>query len=114
MSWAQDQRQAFIRDTLQIEGRINRAAICDKFEVSLPIASADLARFAEENPGAAPYDESAKCYVANAALLPQTPRTPEQSNSALVLLLQQQARHIGFLEGILDRAGIPFRPAGSQ
>lgn len=66
MSWAADQRQAFIAETLARLGHINRRDLMDKFTISTPQASLDFQRFLRENPGAMQYDRRAKTYRRNA------------------------------------------------
>lgn len=58
-------RQWWISQRVVMEGRINRADICDAFGVSVPQASADIQRWLKDNPGVLSYDKSAKCYRAD-------------------------------------------------
>jgi hypothetical protein len=62
-SWFQRQRQDFIRAQLEAFGQIRRADIADRFEVSVQVASADIAEFMAVHPDAIIYDGRAKCYV---------------------------------------------------
>lgn len=63
MSWAQDQRLAFIGERLAAGALLRRSDICEKFSISIPQASLDLRRFMEMNPGAIRLDRSLKGYV---------------------------------------------------
>ena len=63
MTWAQQQRQKFIHTHLILEGWIGRKPIMEKFEISTPQASKDLADYQKKNPDAMTYDRSAKRYV---------------------------------------------------
>jgi hypothetical protein len=62
-TWFQRQRQDFIRAQLEAFGQIRRADIADRFEVSVQVASADIAEFMAVHPDAIIYDGRAKCYV---------------------------------------------------
>lgn len=57
------QRQDFIRAQLETYGMIRRADIANRFEVTIQIASADIATFMAAHPDAIDYDRSTKCYV---------------------------------------------------
>ncbi len=63
MSWCEDQRMAWIEETVRIFGYINREHIMKKFGVSTPQASVDLNRFMRRYPGRIVYDQHAKRYV---------------------------------------------------
>ena len=63
MRWAKRVRMAFIRDRLNMVGVLNRSAICERFEVSLPQAAADIKTYLGLNPDAMRYDAKLKCYV---------------------------------------------------
>lgn len=60
--WFPGQRQAFIKETLDKHGKINRADIVDRFGVGLSIASRDLNCFMRVNPGVMEYDLSNRVY----------------------------------------------------
>jgi hypothetical protein len=64
MRWAKRQRLNFIRDTLLLYGRINRADLTERFEISVPQASIDIRDARAEWPSLMAYDATAKCYVA--------------------------------------------------
>ena len=61
--WFREQRLAWIKESVQIFGFINREHIVRKFGVSVPQASIDLRDFQEANPGMISYDKSAKQYL---------------------------------------------------
>lgn len=64
MRWFEVQRQAWIAETLDIFGFINRVHLQRKFGVSTAQAANDFAVFMREHPNAMAYDKSAKCYRA--------------------------------------------------
>jgi hypothetical protein len=66
MSWAADQRQAWIAETLARKGQINRSDLRQQFQISTPQASLDFQRFLREHPGAMEYDRRRKTYLRHA------------------------------------------------
>ncbi len=64
LRWGIEQRLEFIDFRLFWDGRINRGDITEKFGISIPQASADLARYREMAPDNLRYDLSLKCYLA--------------------------------------------------
>lgn len=68
--WFIKHRQGFIADMLSVYGQVHRGAIMEKFGVSLPQASADIAAFNKANPDVMTYDGRAKAYVVDKAKLP--------------------------------------------
>lgn len=69
--WSSDQRIEFIEFRLFWEGRVNRSDITEKFGVSIPQASADLAHYREIAPDNLRYDGSAKQYLPAAGFNPR-------------------------------------------
>ncbi|MDQ0080983.1 hypothetical protein J2W35_001320 [Variovorax boronicumulans] len=61
--WGQERRLEFIDFRLQWDGRINRADLTRFFGISIPQASADLARYQELFPGNTRYSPSDKYYL---------------------------------------------------
>jgi len=61
--WFVRHRQEFIRDHIRTFGIIRRQDIADRFELTVQIASSDIARFIDAHPGALVYDGKAKMYV---------------------------------------------------
>jgi len=64
LRWSVERRLAFIEDRLFWLGEINRAALVDRFGVSMSQASADVSRYLSTNTAGIDYDRSAKRYVA--------------------------------------------------
>lgn len=67
-AWFKDRRQEFIAATLRQFGQVRRSDLVREFDVSLQVASADIAAFLAEDPAFVRYDVSAKTYVLNEAL----------------------------------------------
>jgi hypothetical protein len=61
--WGIEQRLEFIEFRLFWDGEINRSGITKQFSISVPQASNDLKRYAEQAPGNLVYDKSLKRYV---------------------------------------------------
>jgi hypothetical protein len=64
MRWSVETRLEFIEFRLFWEGVLNRSDIVERFGVSVPQASADLARYLELAPRNLEYDRSGKRYLA--------------------------------------------------
>lgn len=62
-TWGQERRLQFIDFRLRWDGRVNRSDLTRFFEISIPQASADLARYNERAPENARYDTTAKAYL---------------------------------------------------
>lgn len=65
--WFKDRRQEFIAATLRQFGQVRRADIMREFDVTVAVASADIAAFLANDPPHVRYDVSAKIYVLEAA-----------------------------------------------
>jgi len=61
-TWCVEYRLAWIKESVEIFGQINRENIVRKFRVSDPQASADLAKVIERWPGLMTYNRSTKRY----------------------------------------------------
>lgn len=61
--WFKDRRQEFIAATLRQFGQVRRQDLMRQFDISLPLASNDIARFLAADPPNVKYDVSAKAYV---------------------------------------------------
>lgn len=61
--WSQDRRLRFIDFRLQWEGRLNRTDLKNFFGISIPQASADIAKYVESAPQNIQYDRSSRTYV---------------------------------------------------
>jgi len=70
LRWGVEQRLAFLDACLFWAGRVNRSDLVRRFGVSIPQASADLARYAELAPGNARYDRNRKTYLTGADFHP--------------------------------------------
>lgn len=68
--WGQERRLEFIEFRLRWEGRINRSELVDHFGISVPQASADIAKYAETAASNLAYDKTAKAYVTASAFVP--------------------------------------------
>lgn len=68
--WGTEQRLEFIEFRLFWDGSVNRSDITDRFGVSIPQASADLAQYRELCPENMEYDSSEKRYVPTATFNP--------------------------------------------
>lgn len=65
MTWFVEQRLAWIKESVEIWGYINREHIRKKFGVSDPQASADIAKVIARWPALMAYNKSQKQYVSN-------------------------------------------------
>lgn len=98
--WGPERRLEFIDFRLQWEGRLNRANLVDHFGISVPQASADIAKYIELAPGNLIYDRSGRVYVATQGFAPVFPSSSADHylNDLLALstgVLAQQATNIG-------------------
>lgn len=80
-TWGQERRLQFIDFRLRWEGRVNRGDLTRFFEISIPQASADLARYLDRAPENARYDATAKAYLPTDQFKPIS----ERSSSARYL-----------------------------
>ncbi|MDR5804969.1 WYL domain-containing protein [Caballeronia sp. LZ001] len=76
--WGQDRRLAFIDYRLQWDGRINRSNLTDFFNISIPQASLDLARYMDMAPGNLVYDRSSRTYLVTPEFRPLVTSTHSQ------------------------------------
>ena len=70
LRWGVERRLEFIDFRLFWDGRINRGDLTEQFGISIPQASADLARYRDMAPQNMSYDPSLKCYLASQAFRP--------------------------------------------
>lgn len=75
LRWATRQRMEFIHKRLEEAGRINRADLIAKFQISAPTAAKDFATFRDLFPGVMKYSVSLKAYVP--AATPRPYRKPD-------------------------------------
>jgi hypothetical protein len=69
--WGPEQRLEFIEFRLFWDGGVRRADLINRFDVSTPQASTDLANYRELAPENMEYDTTLKRYVATAAFVPR-------------------------------------------
>lgn len=69
--WGIERRLEFIEFQLFWEGGINRSALKEQFGISIPQASNDIRRYAEQAPGNLVYDKSLKKFFASANFTPK-------------------------------------------
>ena len=103
VKWSQERRLQFIDFRLQWEGRINRRDVTDFFKISVPQASADIARYAELATSNLEYDTSSRTYVATTGFVPHF-----ESSGARQYLSQLVALERQILSS--DQAFLAFRP----
>lgn len=103
VKWSQGRRLQFIDFRLQWGGRINRRDVTDFFKISVPQASADIARYAEVAPGNLDYDTSSRTYVATSAFAPHYESSGARQYLSQLLALERQILSS-------DQAFLAFRP----
>jgi hypothetical protein len=69
--WGAEQRLEFIEFRLFWDGSVNRSDIKERFGISIPQASADLAQYRERAPENLRYDSSGKRYLPSATFEPR-------------------------------------------
>jgi len=70
LKWGTLEKLEFIEFRLYWEGRINRGDLIDRFKISVPQASNDLAKYQELEPRNMEYDKSLRCYIAREPFRP--------------------------------------------
>ncbi|PJJ18879.1 WYL domain-containing protein [Janthinobacterium sp. 67] len=86
-TWGQGRRLEFLDFRLHWDGRINRSALTDFFNISVPQASLDISKYLELAPGNAVYDRSSKVYQATANFQPYFPNNvPERYLNELLAI----------------------------
>ena len=70
MRWSVEQRLEFIEFRLFWDGQLNRSDLTEKFDISVPQASIDLARYQTLAPRNLWYDKRLKTYVASSSFKP--------------------------------------------
>jgi hypothetical protein len=96
--WSVLQRLEFIENTVYWRGRINRSDLVQQYQISLPQASADLAKYKAIAAGGVIYDPSVKSFVATESFKP----TLTKPNADRFLL-----QMLGWRRGILQRSDLP-------
>jgi hypothetical protein len=93
LKWGVERRLEFIDFRLFWKGRINRADVMSRFDISAQQASTDLDRYAERSPGNIEYDRVQKTFVRGAGYVPTFSRGMGDR-----YLMQVQAMRLGWLE----------------
>jgi hypothetical protein len=86
--WGQERRLEFIDFRLLWEGRVNRSDLTTFFQISVPQASLDLAKYRELAPQNAAYDVTQKTYVATASFNPLFVRYSAEAYLGRVLAIE--------------------------
>ncbi|MDO8433952.1 MAG: WYL domain-containing protein [Candidatus Binatus sp.] len=102
MRWSVEQRLEFIEFRLFWDGQFNRSDLTEKFDISAPQASMDLARYQTIAPDNIRYDGSLKTYVATKSFTPvvSTPTARyylSQLRSVADEVLKQEETWLGWL-----------------
>lgn len=103
VKWSQERRLQFIDFRLQWGGRINRRDVMDFFKISVPQASADIARYAEVAPGNLEYDTSSRTYVATPGFAAHYESSGARQYLSQLLALERQIL-------TSDQVFLAFRP----
>lgn len=90
LRWSIQQRLEFIDLRLFWDGLINRSDLVKQFSISVPQASADLARYQQLAPENIEYDASSKAYQATAQFKPRIAEPKARHYLAQLLLLADQ------------------------
>jgi hypothetical protein len=93
LRWSQKQRLEFIEFRLQWEGRVNRSDLINFFDISVPQASLDLAKYRELAPNNAVYDATEKTYIAGSSFAPAL--VSNSSETYLNQILAAESGHLG-------------------
>lgn len=101
--WSQERRLQFIDFRLQWEGRINRRDVTEFFNISVPQASADIARYTELAPQNLQYDTSSRTYTATPGFSPYFEATGPRQYLSQLLALERQIL-------TSDQVFLAFRP----
>ncbi|MGH8371114.1 MAG: helix-turn-helix transcriptional regulator [Gammaproteobacteria bacterium] len=116
--WQLVRRQEFIETCLFWEGRINRRDLVDKFGISVPQATDDIAQYIKRAPSNIAYDAKEKAYLITATYKPEIIQ-PEADR----YLMQLRAVHSGltrsrdlYLNDLpsFDIVPIPRRPVKTE
>ena len=103
VKWSKERRLQFVDFRLQWEGRINRRDVTEFFKISVPQASADIARYTELAPQNLQYDASSRTYVAKPGFAPHFETTGPRQYLSQLLALERQIL-------TMDQAFLAFRP----
>lgn len=109
MRWSAERRLLLIDFRLYWEGRINRKDLIDFFGISVPQASADLARYQKEAPENIDYDKSGKFYFATKKFKPVffTPKSSDYLSQLRLIYEGIFNEDEAFIGNLPDFDGIP-------
>jgi hypothetical protein len=112
-NWSQERRLKFIDFRLRWDGKINRTDLKDFFRISLPQASADLARYTDLAKDNLAYDPRQKCYVKTESFRPVFSRANSRTylNELLAVstgLIDKRSSYVGWMPE-LGVAAVPSR-----
>ena len=116
--WGQERRLEFVDFRLRWDGRLNRADLVEHFGISVPQASADIARYTELAPANLEYDRSERAYVSGPHFRPVFPTSSAEHylNDLLALstgVLSPEGSYLGWVPSIAV-AGSPGRAVASE
>ncbi|HUR39754.1 MAG TPA: WYL domain-containing protein [Verrucomicrobiae bacterium] len=89
--WGQLQRYVFLEHRLFWEGWISRADLMDRFAISAPQASEDIANYLEKFPDSLEYDRSRKAYSPTSAFSPRYFKPNARQYLTQLLLVADEA-----------------------
>jgi hypothetical protein len=90
-TWSQRQRYAFIENRLYWEGELTRSALMERFGISGPQASDDVARYLELAPQSIEYDRVRKAYIPTRHFQPRVTAPDARQYLTQLLLLADDA-----------------------
>lgn len=90
-SWSQRQRYGFLEQRLYWEGSINRSDLAERFGISAPQASDDIANYMNLAPGSIELDRSRKAFVATDRFVPRFVAPNARHYLTQLLLLADEA-----------------------
>ena len=107
--WSQRQRFAFLERRLYWEGTLSRQDLINRFGISAPQASMDVARYDELAPGNVEFDRSRKVFVALSGFTPKFFEPSARNFLSQLLLQSDQAvpSYESWLGKEPDHAAIP-------
>lgn len=116
--WGQERRLEFIDFRLRWDGRLNRADLMSHFGISVPQASADIARYTELAPANLTYDRSERVYVPGEDFEPLFPTSSAEHYLSDLLavgsgVLSPESSYLGWIPP-MALAGAPGRVASSE
>ena len=111
-TWSQDRRLKFIDFRLRWEGRINRTDLTEFFEISMPQASLDLAKYSEAAPTNLVYDPSLKAYVRSDSFTPVYGRSASRTYlNELLAINTRLMEPVGSFIGWMPEVGVAPLPS---